>query len=100
MGMMQMGSFVKEFGKEALEEVFRTPIGQMDGSEHKAVLPEGKTMMDILNDLDGFNSLVEGMQERTWELPQGEQNELQAVPGVPADEKPASARRRKRKPKP
>ena len=100
MGMMQIGYFVKEFGKEALEQAFREPIGTMDGSEHKPVIPKGKTMMDVLNDLDGFDSLMEGMQERTWELPQGEQNELQAVPGVQADEKPASTRRRKRKPKP
>lgn len=96
MGMFQMGSFVKEFGKDALEEVFRSSIGQMDGSAHKAVLPEGKTMMDILNDLDEWNSLMEGTEgERPWELG-GDDN----VPSLQEGEQPPRPRRRKKQPKP
>lgn len=56
MAAMQIMSFVKEFGIEALEQVYRTPIGQVDGSPHKPVLPEGKSFADVLRELDSIDS--------------------------------------------
>jgi len=52
MGAMFIGSFVKEFGMAALEQVYRTPIGQVDGTPHKPVLKEGQSFRDFLEGLD------------------------------------------------
>lgn len=53
---MEIMSFVKEFGVGQLEKVYRTPIGQLDGTPHKAILPEGKSFVDVLAELDQVDS--------------------------------------------
>ena len=51
MGAFFIGSFVKEFGMEALEQVYRMPIGQVDGTPHKPVLKEWQSFRDFLETL-------------------------------------------------
>ena len=51
--------FVKKHGTPALQEVMRRPIGQMDDSPHKPVLPEGKSFLQTLALLDGIDTTVE-----------------------------------------
>lgn len=52
-------NFGKEFGMDAVGEVLRTPIGQVDGSQHKPVLPEGMSFMDVMNLLEGVDVTTE-----------------------------------------
>jgi len=49
----------KEFGKDAVGEVLRRPIGQVDGSAHKPVLPEGMSFLDVLEALEGIDVTTE-----------------------------------------
>jgi hypothetical protein len=51
--------FAKEFGKDALGEVLRRPIGQHDGSPHKPVLPEGMSFQDVLGMLEEVDVTAE-----------------------------------------
>ena len=51
-GVLSALHFAKEFGSNSLNEVLRRPSGQVDGSPHKPVLPEGMSMMDTLKVLD------------------------------------------------
>ena len=73
-GAFQIMSFVKEFGEDALEEVFRTPIGQTDGTPHKPVLPEGMSFSDVLQEMeaidvttaDGGKSTLATLLDKVW----------------------------------
>ncbi len=69
-GFFMIGSFVKEFGLPALEQVFHTPIGTVDGTPHKPVLPEGKSLVDVLNALHDLPALADQAQ-RWMSLPPG-----------------------------
>ena len=61
--------FVKKHGTPALQEVMRRPIGQMDDSPHKPVLPEGKSFLQTLALLDGIDTTVEdGGREQLAQL--------------------------------
>jgi len=62
MGAMFIGSFVKEFGMAALEQVYRTPIGQVDGTPHKPVLKEGQSFKDFLETLDDVD-VIKAIEE-------------------------------------
>lgn len=55
MAALEMIKFVRDFGLEALEQVYKTPIGQYDGSEHKPVLPEGKSLLEVLQEMDDID---------------------------------------------
>lgn len=58
--------FSKEFGNKSLQEVLRRPIGQMDGSPQKPVLPEGMSFQDVLKaleEIDVTGSLDEGREQ-------------------------------------
>jgi len=44
--------FSKEFGWDAVQEIVRRPIGQMDGSPHKPVLPEGMSFLQAVAALE------------------------------------------------
>jgi len=77
MAMFTILGFTKEHGMNALGEVLRTPIGQMDGSAHKPVLPEGMSFLDTLRALEevdvntpdkGVAQLTEMIQS-LWEEP-------------------------------
>lgn len=72
-----MLGFSKEFGMDSLNEVLRRPIGQMDGTPHKPVLPEGMSFYDVLDTLEeidvnaadgGKKQLGEKLAE-LWERP-------------------------------
>jgi hypothetical protein len=54
-GIFKALHFAKEFGADALGEVLRRPGGQADGSPHKPVLPEGMSLQDTLQLLEGVN---------------------------------------------
>ena len=56
MAAFEIMEFVREFGIEALEKVYRTPIGQYDGTDHKAPLPPGKTFVDVLREMEGVDA--------------------------------------------
>ena len=58
-GAFQIMNFAKEFGMASLGEVLRRPIGQSDSSPHKAVLPEGKSFLDVLEELDEVDTTSE-----------------------------------------
>ena len=57
--------FSKEFGSDALGEVLRRPIGQIDGGEQKPVLPQGMSFTDVMQLFDGIdvNAIDGGMTE-------------------------------------
>ena len=59
MAAFTLMSFTKEFGVDAVAEVLRTPIGQSDGSQHKPVLPEGKSFRDVMLLMEGIDVTVE-----------------------------------------
>lgn len=65
MAAFTMLGFAKEFGMNAVGEVLRRPIGQNDGSQHKPVLPEGMSFMDVLDALEevDVNTLDQGAAE-------------------------------------
>jgi len=69
--------FSKEHGMAALGEVLRRPIGQMDGSPHKPVLPEGMSFIDTLRALEEVDvntddkgaAKLRELIEAVWEAP-------------------------------
>lgn len=77
MAFFTIMGFTKEHGMDALGEVIRRPIGQMDGSPHKPVLPEGLSFLDTLKALEevDINTDDKGakqlrvMLEQLWEAP-------------------------------
>jgi len=56
MGAFTLLNFAKEFGMASMQEVLRRPIGQGDGTPHKAVLPEGMSFMDVLEELEQIDT--------------------------------------------
>ena len=58
-GAFTMAYFAKEFGMDSLGEVLRRPIGQMDDSPHKPVLPEGMSFFDVLLALEEVDVTTE-----------------------------------------
>ncbi len=48
--------FVRLYGIDSLQEVWRRPIGQTDGTPHKPVLPEGMSFMDVMEALEETDS--------------------------------------------
>lgn len=56
MAGFEIMSFVKEFGVEALEKVYTTPIGQIDGTPQKPILPEGKSFKDVIGEMDNLDT--------------------------------------------
>ena len=74
-GAFTMAYFAKEFGMDSLGEVLRRPIGQMDGSPHKPVLPEGMSFFDVLLALEEVDVTTEdrgkeqlsGIIKQLWE---------------------------------
>lgn len=84
-------NFAKEFGQDALAEVMRRPIGQVDGTAHKPVLPEGMAVQDVLALMDGIDVTtpdggaqeLTALLERVWAgAPQGELDGQSKVPGL------------------
>jgi hypothetical protein len=71
-------SFSKEFGQESVAEVLRTPIGQSDGSQHKPVLPEGKSFADVLALVEGIDVTTEDGGKQALQQLLGEVWEAQA----------------------
>ncbi len=68
-GAFQILDFAKEFGWDSLQEVLRRPIGQMDDTPHKPVLPEGKSFGDTLALLEQVDTTAEdGGREQLAEL--------------------------------
>jgi hypothetical protein len=66
--------FSKEFGMNSLNEVVRRPIGQLDGTLHKPVIPEGMSLNDALaaleeinvNDTDGGKEALRTLLAEVW----------------------------------
>jgi len=52
MSAFELMKGVKDFGLESVNEVLHQKIGQYDHKEQKPVLPEGKSLMDVLHDMD------------------------------------------------
>lgn len=84
--------FARRFGVDSLQEVWRRPIGQTDGTPHKPVLPEGMSFSDVLNELEAVPAdatpdelaqlrdwLWVGPKERQLQLKDEEANKAQAT---------------------
>jgi hypothetical protein len=56
MSMFTIMRFVRLYGTDSLQEVWRRPIGQTDGTPHKPVLPEGMSVDDVFAALDEVDS--------------------------------------------
>ena len=90
--MFKIMGFAKDFGNDSLMEVLRRPIGQQDGSPHKAVLPEGKSFMDVLAEVEDVDTTTpDGGQEQLQLLIEGmwEGKAPQLKEGVRDDENKA-----------
>jgi hypothetical protein len=80
--------FAREHGVDSLQEVWRRPIGQTDGTPHKPVLPEGMSFIDVLTALEDVPADIDqeelaalrdflwvGPAERKKQIADGQANE-------------------------
>ena len=73
--------FVRLYGVDSLQEVWRRPIGQTDGTPHKPVLPEGMSFTDVLDALEATDSEatqeeLAALRDWLWVGPKERQKQL------------------------
>ena len=94
--MFNMLHFAKEFGKNSLMEVMRTPIGQTDKTAQKPVLPEGMSVDDAFNAIDSIDVTTEDggaeelrlMLEEQWVSEEERSKRLKALQGIDPARRP------------
>jgi hypothetical protein len=94
--MFNMMHFAKEFGKNAFMEVLRTPIGQTDKTAQKPVLPEGMSVDDAFDALEGIDVTTEDggaeelrlMLEEHWVSQEERSKRIKALQGIDPARRP------------